>query len=149
MLSPLARLFTVAALAIASLLFASHASAQARPYQAQGSAQFAPNQSDFTGSGTATHLGRYTEVGHVTLTASPTPGVLAVNGWARYTAANGHVLCAAISGTLDQGTGAIHGTATYVGGTGNFANASGASTLTGQMLGGGALTITALGTISY
>ena len=149
MFSSLARLFTVPAFTIAALLFASHASAQARPYHAQGAAQFAPNQSDFTGSGNATYLGRYSEVGRVTLTPTTTPGVLAVNGWAHYTAANGDVLCASISGTLDQGTGAIHGTATYVGGTGRFANASGSSTLTGQMLGGGALTITALGTISY
>jgi hypothetical protein len=149
MLPPLARLFTVPALTIATLLIASHASAQARPYHANGTAQFAPNQSDFTGSGNATHLGSYTEVGHVTLTGTSTPNVLAVNGCAHYTAANGHVLCAVISGTLDQVTGAVHGTATYIGGTGNFANASGSSTLTGQMLGGGALTISALGTISY
>src|SRR5262245_27542436 len=149
MFSPLARLFTVPALTVATLLFASHAPAQARAYHAHGTAQFAPNMSDFTGSGNATHLGNYTEVGHVTLTATTTPGVLAVNGCAHYTAANGRVLCAVISGTLDQGTGAIHGTATYVGGTGNFANVSGSSTLTGQMLGGGALTITALGSITY
>ena len=149
MFSSLARLFTFLALAAATPMFAGHASAQARPYHAQGTAQFAPNQSDFTGSGTATHLGSYTEVGHVTFTPTSTPGVLAVNGWTHYTAANGHVLCAAISGTVDQGTGAIQATATYTGGTGNFANASGSSTLIGQMLGGGALTITALGSISY
>ena len=149
MFSPLARLSTFLALAVATPMFAGHASAQAKAYHAHGNAQFAPTLSDFTGSGNATHLGNYTEVGHVTLTGTSTPGVLAVNGWAHYTAANGHVLCASISGTLDQGTGAIQGTATYIGGTGNFANASGSSTLTGQMLGGGALTITALGTISY
>ena len=69
-------------LTIATLLIASHASAQARPYHANGTAQFAPNQSDFTGSGNATHLGSYTEVGHVTLTGTSTPNVLAVNGCA-------------------------------------------------------------------
>ncbi|HZN37364.1 MAG TPA: hypothetical protein VFD82_01100 [Planctomycetota bacterium] len=149
MSSPLTRLFTFLALAVPTLMFAGHASAQARPYHANGTAQFAPNQSDFTGSGNATHLGSYTEVGHVTFTGTGTPGVLAVNGWAHYTAANGHVLCAAISGTVNQQTGAIQGTATYIGGTGHFANASGSSALTGQMLGGGALTISALGSISY
>ena len=149
MFSPLARLFPLLALAAATLMSAGHASAQARAYHAHGAAQFAPNQSDFTGSGNATHLGRYTEVGHVTFAGTSTPGVLAVSGWAHYTAANGDVLCAAISGTVVQGTGAINATATYVGGTGNFANASGSSTLTGQMLGGGALTISAVGNISY
>ena len=149
MSSPLTRLFTFLALAVPTLLFVGHASAQTKAYHAHGTAQFAPNQSDFTGSGQATHLGNYTEVGHVTFTGTGTPGVLAVNGWAHYTAANGHVLCAAISGTVNQQTGAIQGTATYIGGTGNFANASGSSALTGQMLGGGALTISALGSISY
>jgi len=99
MLPPLARLFTFLSLAVAMLMFAGHAPAQARAYHAHGSAQFAPNQSDFTGSGNATHLGNYTEVGHVTFTPTSTPGVLAVNGWAHYTAANGQVLCASISGT--------------------------------------------------
>jgi hypothetical protein len=149
MLPALTRLFTFLSLAVATLTFAGHASAQAKAYHAHGQAQFAPNQSDFTGSGTATHLGSYTEVGHVTFTGTSTPGVLSVNGWAHYTAANGDVLCASISGTVNQGTGAIQATATYTGGTGRFANASGSSTLTGQMLGGGALTITALGTISF
>jgi hypothetical protein len=149
MFSSLARLFTAVALTIATVLFADPASAQARPYFAQGTAQFAANQSDFAGSGNATHLGRYTEVGNVTFTPTGTPGVLAVNGWAHYTAANGDVLYAVITGTVDMTTGAINGTATYSGGTGHFVNASGGSTLTGQMLGGGALTITAVGTISY
>ena len=149
MSSPLARLFTFLALAVATPMFAGHAAAQTRAFHAHGAAQFAPNQSDFTGSGNATHLGSYTEVGHVTFAPTGTQGVLAVSGWAHYTAANGHVLCAAIAGTVDQGTGAINATATYSGGTGRFANVSGSSTLTGQMLGGGALTITAHGSISY
>ena len=54
-----------------------------------------------------------------------------------------------ITGTVDMGTGAIAATATYAGGTGRFADASGASALTGQMLGGGALTISGVGSISY
>jgi hypothetical protein len=149
MFSSLARLFTAVALTIATVLFAGHASAQSRPHFAQGTAQFAANQSDFTGSGTATHLGRYTEVGNVTFTPTSTPGLLAVSGWAHYTAANGDVLYAALSGTVDMTTGVINGTATYGGGTGHFVNASGSSTLTGQMLGGGALTITAVGSITY
>src|SRR5688572_21563730 len=135
------RLFAFLALAIATLSFASPASAQAIPHFATGFGQFAANQADFTGGGHATHLGKYTEVGNVTLTPTSTLGVLAVNGWAHYTAANGHQLWAEITGTLDTGTGVITATATYVGGTGIFANASGSSALAGQMLGGGALSI--------
>jgi hypothetical protein len=149
MLRSLARLFTFVALTLATLSFADRAAAQSRPYHATGTAQFAANQSDFTGSGNATHLGRYTEVGNVAFTPTSTPGVLAVTGWAHYTAANGHQLFALIAGTVDMTTGAITATATYVGGTGNFTNASGSSALAGQMLGGGALAITADGSIGY
>jgi hypothetical protein len=149
MFRPLARLFTLLALAIPTLSFASPAPAQSTPHFATGFGQFAANQSDFTGGGQATHLGRYTEVGNVTFEATGTPGVFALSGWNHYTAANGDVLCAALTGTVDFRTGAISATATYVGGTGRFVNASGSSALTGQMLGGGALTVTGVGTISY
>ena len=143
------RLFTLFALAITALSFASHAPAQSRPHLANGVAQFAPNLSDFTGSGQATHLGNYTEIGHVTFTATGTPGIQTASGWAHYTAANGDRLCAVITGTVDFGTGAITATATYIGGTGRFANASGSSLLIGQLIGGGALTIRAVGNISF
>lgn len=144
----IARLFTCLALAIATLSFASPASAQAMPHFATGFGQFAANQADFTGGGQATHLGRYTEIGFVTLTGTPTPGLLAVNGWADYTASDLSVLHAEISGTLDLRSGAILATATYNGGSGRFVSATGSSTLTGQMLGGGALTISAVGIIN-
>jgi len=149
MLRSLSRLFTLLALAISTLSFAGHAAAQARPFVEAGVAQFAANLSDFTGSGQAAHLGAYTEVGNVTLAPTSTPGLFTVDGWTHYTAANGDVLFAEVSGTLDMVTGAIVGTATYVGGTGRFANASGGSILAGQMIGGGALTITAIGSIDY
>jgi hypothetical protein len=143
------RLVTLVVLATSTLSFAGHASAQARPHLASGFGQFAANQSDFTGGGHATHLGTYTEIGNVTFAPTPTPGVFLVDGWSHYTAADGDQLYAAISGTVDFGTGAITATATYVGGTGRFANASGSSALLGQLLAGGALTITAVGSISY
>jgi hypothetical protein len=143
------RLLALLLLTITSLGLSSHASAQVRPFHATGIAQFAPNQSDFTGSGHATHLGKYTEVGNVTFAPTSTPGVVSATGWTHYTAANGDQLHAVIAGTVNMVTGAIAATATYVGGTGRFTNASGASTLVGQMLGGGALTIAANGSISY
>jgi hypothetical protein len=143
------RLLAVLTLALTAVSFAGHAGAQSTPHHANGFAQFAANQSDFTGGGTATHLGKYTEIGNVTFTPTATPGIFAVDGWSHYTAANGDRLFAVVSGTVDFGTGAITATATYVGGTGRFVNATGSSLLVGQMLGGGALTVRADGTISY
>jgi hypothetical protein len=143
------RLVTALVATLFTLAFAARADAQSRPYHATGVAQFAANQSDFTGSGQATHLGHYTEIGQVVFAPTSTPGILAVTGWTRYTAANGSQLYASISGTVDVTTGAIVATATYTGGTGRFSNASGSSSLAGQMLGGGALTISASGSIDY
>ena len=76
-------------LIIASLVFFSdRASAVERPYSARGSAQFTgPN--DFVGSGNATHLGKYSEAGHVTFAPTNDPAVLEVQGSIVYTAANG------------------------------------------------------------
>lgn len=149
MLRSCQRLFILLALAITTLSFASPAPAQSTPYSATGFGQFAANQSDFTGGGQATHLGRYTEIGNVTFTPTATPGIFAVKGWSHYAAANGDQLFAAITGTVNFGNGAITATATYVGGTGRFANASGSSALAGQLLGGGALTIRAIGSINF
>jgi hypothetical protein len=145
----LSRLVACLVLTITTLAFAGNTAAQSKPYRATGAAQFAANQSDFTGVGHATHLGNYTEVGNVAFAPTSTPGVLAVSGWSHYQAANGDLLFALLSGTIDMGTGAITATATYVGGTGRFTNSSGASALSGQMIGGGALTIAAIGSLSY
>jgi len=149
MFRSLTRLLSFLLLTTATLSFAGNAAAQSKPYQATGIAQFAANQSDFTGGGQATHLGKYTEVGHVVFTPTSTPGVFEVDGWSHYTAANGAELFAVLHGSVDMVTGAIIATATYVGGTGLFTHASGSSALAGQMLGGGALTIAAVGSISY
>jgi len=73
--------------------------------------------------------------------------VLAVTGATIYIAANGDELHAAVSGELDTSTGAITVTVTYVGGSGRFVAASGSSSLTGQMLGGGALRVAVAGNI--
>ncbi len=143
------RLFAWFMLSVAVLGIVRPMSAQERAHHASGVAQFAANQSDFTGSGHATHLGLYTEVGNVSFAPTGTPGVFAVSGWSHYISASGDELHADITGAVDMTTGAIFGTATYVGGTGRFATASGSSQLVGQMLGGGALTITAHGSILY
>lgn len=142
------RLITLSILACSALLLSSHASAHSVPYRARGQAQFvSPN--DFVGSGNATHLGRYTEVGNVSFAPTSNPAVLAVEGWSNYTAANGDELHALLSGELDQATGQITVTVTYVGGTGRFIHAQGRSELTGQLLAGGAAVVSVLGGIEF
>lgn len=149
MLRSLSRLFPLLALLLTALGSSGRAVAQDRPHHATGVAQFAANQSDFTGSGYATHLGNYSEVGSVSFAPTGTPGVFAVTGFNYYIAANGDRLDAALAGTVDMTTGAIDATATYIGGTGRFVAATGASVLTGQLLPGGAVTITANGIIRF
>lgn len=142
------RLATVLALALATFALPDRASANPVPHLARGAAQFVgPN--DFVGSGNATHLGQYSEVGHVDFAPTGDPVVLAVNGWAHYTAANGDQLYALLAGTLNVSTGQIAVTVTYAGGTGRFAAATGSSNLAGQMLGGGAATVVVAGNIDY
>ena len=141
------RFFTVLFVAT-TLAFSGHASAQSVPHFSSGSAQFI-GDNDFVGTGQATHLGSYTEVGRVSFAATGNPAVLAVTGCATYTAANGDTLRAAISGELNQLTGAITATLTYVPGTGRFADVSGSSSLVGQMLGGGAVRVAVTGNIQF
>lgn len=142
------RFVTVLALAIAGFALSDRASAHTVPHQARGSAQFvSPN--DFVGSGIATHLGRYTEVGNVAFAPTSDPDVLAVDGSAVYTAADGSELHALLVGELNVSTGRISITVTYVGGTGRFVAATGSSSLAGQMLGGGAATVTVAGNLDY
>jgi hypothetical protein len=142
------RLVTILIVALAVPALPAHAAAQAVPHFAKGGAQFTgPN--DFIGFGNATHLGSYTEVGHVTFAPTSNPDVLAVKGVLVYTAANTDELHAAVSGELNLRTGAITATVTYVGGTGRFVSASGSANLIGQMLGGGAVAVTVSGIIEY
>lgn len=142
------RLVTALFLVIPVAAQPGSATAHAVPYFASGTAQFV-SPTDFVGSGHATHLGTYTEVGSVAFAPTGNPDVLAVTGAITYRAANGHLLHAVLVGELNTSTGAIAATVTYVGGTGRFAKASGSSALAGQMLGGGAVTIAVAGRISY
>ena len=83
---------------------------------------------DRTGTGNATHLGRYTE--HVTMAINlPT---MASTGAARFTAANGDVLLATVAGQATRTsptTLSIVEVYTITGGTGRFADATGTFTL--------------------
>jgi hypothetical protein len=81
------------------------------------------------GTGTATHLGRFTE--HITLQVNiPTSHAI---GLATFTAANGDTLTATVSGqatpTTTPGVVSIVEVYTITGGTGRFADATGTFTL--------------------
>ena len=134
--------------AVAILALPGRASAEERPHQLQGTAQFV-NPTDFIGSGQATHLGLYTEAGSAQFSPTDDPTVLGVDAWVVLTAANGDQLRETITGELDLLTGAITATVTYAGGTGRFGNAAGAAKLSGQMLPDGTISISVEGTINY
>ncbi len=79
------------------------------------------------GTGTATHLGRYTVASEFTLTPATSTAV----GRITFTAANGDVLTATFTGrsVTTVGVVAIVETATITGGTGRFAGATGSFVL--------------------
>src|ERR1043166_194136 len=80
-----------------------------------------------TGSGTATHLGMFTNIGHVDFTPDASnPTILHPSGGGVFTAANGDKLnFVIITGALDLTTGIGTGEFEFTGGTGRFANATG------------------------
>ena len=77
-----------------------------------------------SGSGTATHLGRFTIVSEFTVTAPP---LSTASGEATWTAANGDQISTTIAGqaVITFPVAAISETHTITGGNGRFANASG------------------------
>ena len=77
-----------------------------------------------TGSGTATHLGQWTVAGNVQYTPDAN-GVLHSSGLATLTAANGDKLNCSIDGILDPVAAVDQGLFHFVGGTGQFENATG------------------------
>ena len=131
-------------------LFACSSSveAAARPHLSRGNAQFVSG-SDFVGSGSATHLGRYSETGSVSFSPTGDAAVLHVEGSAIYTASDGAELHADIDGELNTETGVISATLTYVGGTGRLTDASGTASLAGQLSPGGAISVSVSGSIDY
>jgi hypothetical protein len=138
----------VAVLVAASVLtVTTRASAAERPHVSRGTAQFTPT--GFVGTGYATHLGQYTEVGAITFGDPTGPTTVAITAWSTYTAASGDELHARFSGELNVVTGAITATVTYVGGTGRFDGASGSAALSGQLLPDGTIAVSVVGTIDY
>lgn len=104
------------------------------------------------GSGTATHLGLYTNVGRITFTPDPdNPILVHPSGEATVTAANGDKLTFVVEdGVMDVTTGIGTGHFRFVGGTGRFANASGISEyVVVQNLATGAYQLTVVGRIDF
>src|SRR5262245_6780108 len=140
--------FVCALASVLSPVNRATAAAGDRPHLSSGNAQFT-SASDFVGAGSATHLGHYTEAGSVGFTPTSDPAILHVDGFTDYTAANGDVLHAVVSGELNLLTGAITATLTYDGGTGRFDDATGSATLLGQLLPGGGVAASVSGTVNY
>ena len=142
------RLFALVLSAVGILTVTTPAQAVERAYVSRGTAQFT-SPTTFVGAGVATHLARYEETGSVEFSETPDPTVSHLEAEATYTAANGDQIYATFTGELNGVTGVITATVTYVGGTGQFANASGTATLSGQLLPGGAIEVTIEGTLEY
>jgi len=120
---------------------ASAAAGHQVPFRASysGTATFnsAAGTALFTGTGTASHLGRSTNVNNITVLGPDTscPGGFANKNVETLTAANGDMLM--LTGPHDVGCptrpGVVHGTGdwTVTGGTGRFAGATGQGTFVG------------------
>jgi len=105
-----------------------------------------------TGSGNATHLGKFTNTGKVSFTPDASnPNILHPSGGGVFTAANGDKLnFVIISGALDLTTGIGTGDFEFTGGTGRFANATGrTSGVIQQNVITGAYELTLVGNIDY
>lgn len=129
--------------AVAILALPGLASAEERAYASRGIARFV-SPPGFVGTGQATHLGVYEEVGHAAISDTG-----AIDGCSIYTAANGDKLYATLTGQLNGRTGEITVTITYAGGTGRFEDATGSATLAGQIQPDGTITVAVQGTINY
>jgi len=105
-----------------------------------------------SGSGNATHLGTFTNTGHVDFTPDASnPTILHPSGGGVFTAADGDKLnFVIISGALDLTTGIGTGDFAFTGGTGRFANATGhTSGVIQQNVLTGAYELTLVGNIDY
>jgi hypothetical protein len=104
------------------------------------------------GSGNATHLGRFTNTGHVDFTPDASnPTILHPSGGGVFTAANGDRLnFVIVSGALDLTTGIGTGDFDFTGGTGRFVNATGRTYgVIQQNVVTGAYELTLVGNIDY
>jgi len=124
-----------------------------RPFKLSASGTSSPNPDGtvgFTMSGTATHLGRWTAVGEVSVQPTENPAILAYTGSVTFVAANGDQLEVAIeNGQLDLTTGV--GTALWriITGTGRFSDATGSAEGRSDNYPDGSFDLRLEGNISY
>lgn len=103
-------------------------------------------------SGTATHLGTWTQTGELTFTPSQSdPNIILANGNSNFIVANGDELVAKIQESeLNTTTGIATGIFVFSGGTGRFQEAQGSADFTvTQDLNSGTFDVVAQGSIDY
>lgn len=107
---------------------------------------------DVTGSGTATHLGAFTNSGRIYFTPDPdNPNIVHPSGEASFTAADGDKLFLVVEdASQDITTGLATGHFRFTGGTGRFANATGiTSAVVQQNFVTGGYELTVVGDIDF
>ncbi|MFP4411240.1 hypothetical protein [Coleofasciculus sp.] len=107
---------------------------------------------DLNASGTATHLGKWTQIGNLVFTFDQSkPDIIFASGDTTFTAANGDTLEAEIKNSeLDTTTGISTGQFVFIGGTGRFQQAQGSADFTvTQDLNSGTFDVVAQGQIDY
>src|SRR5262245_19449152 len=102
----LLRPVVVLLVAAGSVSFSARASAEERDYRSHSTAVLDLGTGDFVAAGNGTHLGKYTESGHVSIVGGEFP-VLLVAGSATLTDKSGDELCVEITGELDFSTRTI------------------------------------------
>ena len=145
----LLRPVAVLLVAVGILNLPDRASAEERPYHSRSTALLNLATGDFVAAGKATHLGKYTEIGSISISGDD-PTALHVEGSATLTAANDDELRVVITGEMNFLTGTITGTLTFDGATtGRFEDATGSASLVAQVQADGTITIVVVGTIDY
>jgi hypothetical protein len=149
----------ILALTISLLLGAIPVVAEERPFALTGNgvATFITDGAgniigaNVTASGTATHLGLWTDVGTVHFTPDPNnPGHFLSSATTTLIAANGDKLQATLHGSLDPAAGIDMGPIQFVGGTGRFAGASGSGEFVVELNPAtGAFKLTVVGSINF
>ena len=145
----LLRPVAVLLVAVGILTLPDRASAEERPYHSCSTALLNLATGDFVAAGKATHLGKYTEIGSISISGDD-PTALHVEGSATLTAANDDELRVVITGEMNFLTGTITGTITFDGATtGRFEDATGSASLVAQLQPDGPLAVVVVGPIDY
>ena len=136
-------------IAVGILILPAPASAEQRAYKARSTALLDLATGNFVSAGNATHLGKYTEIGSVSISGDD-PTALHVEGSATLTSPNDDKLCVDFTGQLNFLTGTIIATLTFDGAaTGRFKNATGSANLVAQFQPDGTIKVVVEGTIDY